>query len=47
MPHPRHLLELVLAAQAKLVSEVGSELQMETQLEVQGKNDKELYDLEL
>ena len=26
---------------------VGSELQMETQLEVKGKNDKELYELEL
>jgi hypothetical protein len=26
---------------------VGSALQMETQLEVKGKNDKELYELEL
>ena len=30
-----------------LVSVVGSALQMETQLEVKGKNDKELYELEL
>ena len=36
-----------LAAQALLVSVVGSALQMETQLEVKGKNDKELYELEL
>ena len=28
-------------------SVVGSALQMETQLEVKGKNDKELYELEL
>ena len=47
VPHPRHLLEWVLAAQAYLVSVVGSALQMETQLEVKGKNDKELYELEL
>ena len=45
--HPRHLLEWVLAAQAYLVSVVGSALQMETQLEVKGKNDKELYELQL
>ena len=47
MPHPRHLLEWVLAAQASLVSVVGSTLQMETQLEVKVKDDKELYELEL
>ena len=29
------------------LSVVGSALQMETQLEVKGKNDKELYELEL
>ena len=38
--HPRHLLEWVLAAQAYLVMVVGSSLQMETQLEGKGKNDK-------
>ena len=47
VPHPRHLLEWVLAAQAELVSVVGSALQMETQREVKEKNDKELYELEL
>ena len=47
VPHPRHLLEWVLAAQTKLGSLVGSALQMETRLEVTGKNDKELYELEL
>ena len=47
MPHHRHLLEWVSAAQAKLVSVVGSALQMETQLEVKGTNDKDLYELEL
>ena len=35
----------ILEAQAKLVA--GSSLQMETELEVKGKNDKELYELEL
>ena len=32
VPHPRQLLEWVLAAQALLVSVVGSALQMEIQL---------------
>ena len=31
----------------KLLEDVGSALQMETQLEGKGKNDKELYELEL
>ena len=34
----------ILEAQEKLVGLVGSVLQMETQLEVKGKNDKELYE---
>ena len=47
VPHARHFLEWVLAAQAKLGSVVGSVLQVETRLEVTGNNDKELYELEL
>ena len=40
VPHPRNLLDWVLAAQESLVSVVGYSLEMETQLEVKGKNEK-------
>ena len=40
---PANQGQLLLLAQLHL----GSALQMETQLEVKGKNDKELYELEL
>ena len=39
VPHLRHLLEWVLEAQANKWSQRISVLQMETQLEVEGKND--------